>query len=213
MPTITAPKTGCRRPRAASPTPPAPCGRREVTLADDQWKWTTPAGLSVTQPVEKIVQIDFSSGKIVYLSDLNPDSVAWTPFFGAAKPQPSLEKFYAPRNDRNFEAAPLQLGGTQYRKGLALHSRTELVYRLPEGFSRLRALAGIDDAVRPNGKVRLVIRGDDKVLIETSIAGNDPPKSIDLDIAGVRRVTILVDFGDSLNVGDHLLLCNARISK
>ena len=29
---------------------------------------------------------------------------------------------------------------------------------------------------------------------------------IDLDLAGVRRLTILVDFGDSLSTGDHLLL-------
>ena len=77
-----------------------------------------------------------------------------------------MEQFYAPRFDRNFDGGPLQLGGTPYRKGLALHGRTELVYRLPDRFSRFRAVAGIDDAVRPGGKVRLVVRGDDKVLLD-----------------------------------------------
>jgi len=80
-------------------------------------------------------------------------------------------------------------------------------------FNRFHATAGIDDAVRPNGKVRLVIRGDDNVLLETVVAGVDPPKPIDLKISGIRRRVILVYFADATNVGDHLLLCDARISK
>ena len=112
------------------------------------------------------MQIDFSGGKIVYLSDLKPDGVRWTPYFGTRKPLPAVEQFYAPRYDRNFDSGPLQLGGTPVPQGLALHSRTEIVYRLPGRFSRFQAVAGIDDAVRPGGKVRLVIRGDDKVLFD-----------------------------------------------
>ena len=33
-----------------------------------------------------------------------------------------------------------------FAKGFALRSRTELVYRLPDGFNRFTALAGIDPA-------------------------------------------------------------------
>ncbi len=98
-------------------------------------------------------------------------------------------------------------------KGIALHSRTELVYRLPERFSRFLAVAGIADAVRPDGKVRLVVRGDDKVLFEGDVTGSDAPRPIDLDVTGVRRLTILVDFEDGVDRADHLLLCNARVSK
>ena len=86
-----------------------------------------------------------------------------------------MKQFYAPRFDRGFDSQPLQLGGVDYRKGLALHGRTELVYRLPERFSRFRAVAGIDDAVRPGGKVRLVVRGDDKVLLEAAICRQRRP--------------------------------------
>jgi hypothetical protein len=179
----------------------------------DKLQWTTPAGLAMSEPPEKIAQIDFSGGKIVYLSDLKPEDVRWTSYFGAARRLPALEQFYAPRYDRNFDSSPLQLGGVQYRKGLALHSRTRVVYRLPERFSRLRAVAGIDDAVRPGGNVRLTVRGDDKDLLDTVIVGAKPPRPIDLDLTGVRRLTILVDFGDTLSPGDYLLLCDARLSK
>jgi hypothetical protein len=185
---------------------------RAVALAD-ALQWTTLAGIQVSLPQEQVVDLDFSAGKIVYLSDLEPESVRWTPFFAVQKSPPALEQFYAPRQDRGFDSAVLQLGGVQYSKGLALHSRTELTYRLPAGFRWFRAVAGIDDSVRPSGKARLVARGDAKPLLETTLAGNEPPRSLELDVAGVRRLVILADFSDVAGGGDLLLLCNARISK
>jgi hypothetical protein len=174
---------------------------------------TTPGELHVSLPLEDVARIDFAEGKIAYLSDMKPDNLRWTPFFSANKATQLVEKFYEPRRDRSFDLTPLQLGGVSYDKGLAIHTRTELSYRLPNGFRQFRAIAGIDDAMRPNGKVRLIIRGDANILLDTVISGNNEPLPIDLDLSGVRRLTILVDFADTVDVGDHLLLCNARITK
>lgn len=185
---------------------------RTLTLSD-RLRWTTPAGLEAAQLLDTIAQIDFSGGKIVYLSDLKPDAVRWTPYFDAGKSPPAVEQFFAPRYDRGFESAALVLGGVQYHKGLALHSRTELMYRLPDRFGQFRAVAGIDDAVRPGGKVRLLVRGDGKDLFDAAITGSDAPRPIDVDLTGVRRLTILVDYGESLDAGDYLLLGNARLTK
>jgi hypothetical protein len=187
---------------------------RTLALNEKQeLEWTTPCGLKVVRPLAAVAAVDFSGGKVIYLSDLKPDSVQWAPFFGTAQQLPSVAEFYAPRMDQNLSSKPLQLDKTRYPKGVSLHSRTELVYRLPGRFSRFKAIAGIDDEVAPNGHVRLVIRGDDQVLFDGPIAGGDKPKSLDLDIGGVKRLTILVDFGEKLDVGDHLDLCLARISK
>jgi hypothetical protein len=180
---------------------------------EDKLHWTTPLGLTLSRRTEDVAHIDFSQGKIIYLSDLKPESIVWTPFFSLAKNLLSLEQFYAPRQDRNFESSPLQLDRVEYNKGLAIHSRTELIYRLPASFSHLKAIAGIDDSVRPHGNVRLVIRGDNNVLFDTPIAGTDDPNPIDLDITGIRRLSILVDFGDQAGYGDNLDLCNLRITK
>jgi hypothetical protein len=212
---------------------------------DTELTWTTPGGLKRTQPLSTVRQIDFSRGKIVFLSDLSPESVSFTPYFAAGKAQPLLAKFFALREDKNLESGPLRLDSKQYRKGLALHSRTKVVYRLPAlpnggrraaedgssnpqspianpprpiphplgGFRRFQATVGIDDAVRPRGNVRLVIYGDDRVLLECTVTGADPPRPVDLDLAGVRRLAILVDFGGEMDVADHLDLCDARILK
>jgi hypothetical protein len=187
---------------------------RSLELSD-ALQLTTSTGLVVKRPLEMLTHLDFSRGKIVYLSDMKPDSTRFTSFFSTDKELPILAEFFAPRQDKNLEGKPLQLDGKQYSKGLALHSRTEIVYRLPGKFSRLKATAGIDDAVRPNGNVRLVIRGDDKILLEETVAGASPAKllDVDLDLTGVRRLGILVDFGDDMDVADHLDLCNARIIK
>lgn len=184
----------------------------ELSMAEGL-QWTTCGGLTIARGPDAVTQIDFSGGKVVFLSDLKPESVAFTPYFGTAENVPVLAGFRAPRRDKNLQHGPLQLDKKKYNKGLALHSRTEVVYRLPDRFRRFKALAGIDDAVRPQGNVRLVISGDDRVLLETSVVGTDPAKPIDLDLSGVRRLRILVDFGENLDVADHLDLCEARVSK
>jgi hypothetical protein len=179
----------------------------------EKLEWTTPTSLHVKQPIDNIVQIDFSGGKIVYLSDLKPESIRWTPYFDVGKPPAAVEQFYAPRYDRGFESAPLQLGGVPYRKGLALHCRTEIVYRLPDRFRHFRAMAGIADTARPGGNVRLNIQADGRPLFDASITGDAAPQSLNLDLTDVRRLTITVDFGEHFTIGDYLLLCNARLTK
>lgn len=186
---------------------------RTIRLAAGQLEWTTPLGLSMTRPLPEILRIDFSQGKIVYLSELEPESRQWTPYFGVNKDLAVLSQFFAPKTDRGLDCGPMELDGKTYTKGLALHSRTELVYRLPDKFRRLRATVGIDDRVRPRGNARLVISGDDRVLLETTLTGTEPPKPVDLDLTGVRRVSILVDYGDELNVSDHVNLCDVRVLK
>ena len=184
-----------------------------IRLEDDVLKWTTPLGLEAAVPLEMVVRIDYSRGKVVYLSELEPETVDWTAYFGPTDNVESLAKFLWPRKDRSLDSGPLQLDGRPYERGLAIHSRTRLTYRLAGGFRRFKATAGIDDSVRPAGHVRLVIHGDGRMLFEADVAGTDAPKLLDLDVSGVRRLVILVDFGENLDTADHLDLCEARVVK
>jgi len=185
---------------------------RSVRL-DQKLRFVTAAGVEIVADVADVAKIDFASDRVLYLSDVRPESSAWTPFFRLDRDLPLLSQYYAVRQDRSAEALSLRLGGEEYRKGLALHSRTMVVYRLPDRFHRFKAVAGIDDRVHPRGSVHLVIRGDDRLLFEADIVGTDSPRQLDLDLRGVRRLSILVDFARELNVGDQLLLCDARVIK
>src|SRR5262249_4436010 len=111
------------------------------------------------------------------------------------------------------DPSPASGHAESFAKGVALRSRTEITYRLPRGFSRFMAVAGIEPATRSSGDVLLTILGDDRTLLEHAITGHDAPLPIEVDVAGVKQLKIIVDYGKNLDTGDWLNLCNARIVK
>jgi len=184
-----------------------------LQLDGDQLRIRTAAGVEITQPLAAISRIDFSQGNLQYLSDLKPESISWAPYFGEANVSSAAQAFFQPRLDRSPDDGPLRLAGKVYNKGIAAHSRAEMTYRLPDKFRSFQALAGIDDRLRPAGNVRLTIFGDDRSLFDDTISGKDAPRPLEVDISGVNRLKLVVDFGDDLDLGDWLDLCEARILK
>lgn len=186
---------------------------KALRLRGESCEVDTVAGLTATLPLASLRKLDFSVGNTSYLSDLEPDSVEWIPFFESAIAGENLARRNQPRRDRGFDGGRLQLGGQSFDKGIALRSRSTMVFRIPKGFNRLVATVGIDDRVRENGHVQLVIQSDSKVIFSEPITGRDRPRELDLDLTGAKRVTVLVDFGQELDVADFLNLCNARFTK
>jgi hypothetical protein len=182
----------------------------KISLAGDRAQVTTPAGVEIAWPMAAVARIGL--GRVQFLSDLVPESVVRVPFVGAERTLTQAARlFYSPRFNRPPQSPELSLLGKSYAKGLAIQSRTVLVFRLPGKFRSFRALAGIDDAVRPDGNVKLQIFGDERPLFEAQITGRDRQAvPLNLDLTGVNRLKIVVDFnGDE--VSDHLDLCEARI--
>ena len=161
-------------------------------------------GAQLVVPAELVLSLDFSSGKVRYLSQLEPREVKYTPFF---------DQVWTYCRDRPRDGGALRLGNKEYARGLWIHSRTLLKYRLNGDYRRFQAVMGIDQAVAPLGNVHVVISGDDKTLLESDVRGSDPPQNLDLDVAGVRELEILVDFGGDLDIADHLDLADAKVIK
>jgi hypothetical protein len=181
--------------------------------AKDSLTIKTPLGLTITLPLSTISRADLTAGKLVYLSDLEPTASKWTPYIGGGNEMPLLELMFRPRSDRAIDGGPLRLGGKDYRKGLSIHSRTEMTYNLKGKYRRFKALAGIDDRTRDRGHVEVVIKADDKVLFSGTFSGKDEPRQLDLDVTNARRLEILVDYGKDLDISDHMNLIDARILK
>ncbi len=184
-----------------------------LSLVGDELRLRTPGGVEIAAPLSSFTRFDFSQGNVQYLADLKPESSVWTPYFGDSPGSTSVREFYRPRVDQALDGGALRLGGKEYKKGMAVHSRTELSYRLPEEYRTFQAVVGIDDRARPGGDVQLTIHGDDRTLFEGRISGRDAPRPLDLDVAGVNRLRITVDYGEGLDLADHLDLCEARILK
>jgi hypothetical protein len=195
----------------------------DIALRDGLIDVTTPAGVELTVPLDQVARADFSTGKIAFLSDLKPMDVRWTPGLGVPAGE-AISARSMPRSDSSFSGSPLSLlwkddvsrarrDVRTYAKGLAVRSRTELTYRLPDGMTKFVAAAGIDPDSGGQGNVWLVIRGDEEVLWEGAVDGRQPPVEIDVELGTARRLQLTVDYGENLDYGDRLHLVEARVTK
>jgi hypothetical protein len=184
-----------------------------LVLSDEQLTITCAAGPEVTIPLDQLTKLDFSAANQVYLSDLEPESMDWIPYLSTGQVSERLTRLYQPRRDRTLKGKQLVLANQSFTKGLAIHSRTELTYRLTDNFQNFQALVGIDPAMGENGNVELVVSGNGKELLRKTLTGKGEAVELKIDLQGINRLTILVDFGEQLDIGDHLLLCNARLTK
>ncbi len=177
-----------------------------LTGSDGGLKARLVSKVEVPLPLEQIKSIDLSQGKLKYLSQMEPREVKYTPYFDTT---------WEYRRDTNMDGGPLRLGNKIYPRGLCVHSKTQLKYRLGGEYRRLQAVIGIDHLVASNGYAdcRLVIQGDGKTLFETDVKGKDAPQPIDLDVAGIVSLDVLVDFGGNLDISDHLDLADAKLVK
>jgi len=173
----------------------------------------TCTGESLTFKLSELSRLDFASHNILFLSDITPETVEWTPFLSGNLIRKRLSKVYEPRMDISVDVTPLMLGTESYSKGMSIHSRTVMSLRLPDTYSKLQMDIGIDPTMNGRGHVELTILGDNKQLFQDSVAGSDKPRTLDINIAGVRRITIKVDYGENLAIGDQLNLGNARVLK
>lgn len=195
-----------------------------LQLDDNKVLVRTTGGLDLSLPLSTVREIIFASSTAIPLSSLSPERVERTPSLEIAALSRDLsdlgvDDLFAPRVDESFiGSGQLRLMGkggvlTEHRQGIALHSRTELTYRLAGEYRRLTALAGLDPASRLSGLVELVIHGDDQELYRKELQAEQSAVELDLDLSGVNRLRILVDYGDNSGVADRVNICDARLLK
>jgi hypothetical protein len=155
-------------------------------------------------PKQTLQKFDLTLGKLAYLSDLEPTRVEETPI---------LADLYHYRRDKNLEGGPLSVGRKIYAKGLALHSKAILEYDVA-GYSNFRCVLGLDDAMAGSAHAVVKIEGDGKELLATTVSSRDnKPQDVSLPIKGVQKLRLIVDYGEDLDLGDHVDFADARIIK
>ncbi|QDU13366.1 NPCBM/NEW2 domain protein [Gimesia maris] len=175
-----------------------------INFTGSEFTATLQGGTQARFAPQSIANLDFSQGKVRYLSDLEPGNIEYTPFF---------DTVWKYRKDRHRDGGPLRVGGKEYARGLYIHSKTLLQYRIKGDYRNFRAIMGIDDSVPGIGFVYVEIKGDGRTLYSGNVRSSDSPVELNLDVRGVRDFEVLVDFGDNLEICDHLDLCEARFIK
>ena len=169
------------------------------------------AGADIELPLDAVQELDFSLGKIRYLSQMEPREIKYTPYFDDEASRYVMKL----RRDRNQENGPLTVGRKTYPHGLWIHSKTYVKYYLGGEYRKFQAVMGIEGLVAGRGcaDMQVTISGDGKPLLEAHVRDGQPPRDLDLDVSDVEFLEILVDYGDNMDICDHLALGNARLIK
>ena len=189
---------------------------RQIEWNGTKWQVRLVTGLELGVAPESLKVIDYSISKFTYLSDLEPRGMKHTPYFGEF----SDFHVFAYRRDKDFEGNRISLGHKTYAKGLAIHSKTAMKYRLGGDYRRFQAAMGIGDEIN-RGNVNVIIKADEKIVFNGSVkvgenstqsARRPSPQFLDIDVTGVVELEIVVDYGsDEIDIGDRLYLANARL--
>jgi hypothetical protein len=168
---------------------------------------TTAFGAAVAVPLTRVAALDLYRGRAVYLSDLKPAKYEYLPYLDGAWP------FAA---DANVAGHDLVVGGSAYSKGVGLHSHSRLTYRLAGGYRRFQALVGLDDRDGRRGSARVRVLADGRPLdlgASGELTARGGPRAVDVSVAGVRELTLEVDFGKGGDVQGVVDWADARLVK
>ncbi len=161
--------------------------------------WGFTAELNLTQ----VVRMSVESDRVVYLTDLKPVDTTVTGL---------LHRPWPPRFDKSVAGGPILIDGRKFDRGLGVHSRTQLLYDINKTFETFVATIGLDDFVRPRGSVVFRVLGDSETLYDSGvISGKDDPVVVRVDVANVKRLGLVVDYGEELDLADHADWGDARL--
>jgi hypothetical protein len=150
-----------------------------------------------------IHRMSILSGRVQLLQDLPPVEVVETPF---------LDHMLHWQVGRSLTGGGLRIGETSYQKGLCLHSRTRLTWELNGEYERLQCDLGLQHPDGADGNAAVRITADDaELLVADELTAADDVRSLDLDLTGRNRLTLEVDFGRNMHIGDHVVFGNARL--
>jgi hypothetical protein len=172
---------------------------------------TTPTGAKLEFQNEQIARLDYTQGRLEYLSDLTPSKMVARSNLDEDG-QPDQWHVY---KDSNLDKRALSLGGTTYPKGLALKPYAELVYDLKGDYREFEAVVGIDDGVSAAGASILVVEADGKELATVTVSPLDKVrhKPVKLNVKDVQKLRIVVRSDDEFDTARHLDLADAKVRK
>jgi alpha-glucosidase len=100
--------------------------------------------------------------------------------------------------------ATLTIGGKTYAKGIGSHAASSLTTWLGSACTRFVAEVGVDDDVTTDeGSVTFVVTGDGRTLASTPVIRRGAATLLDLDVTGIKRLTLATTDGGNGKNSDH----------
>ena len=174
-----------------------------LLLETDRVQLTIAGKQTIQAPSEKLVWLQPLGDRITYLSEMKPTEYRHVPFLSLKWPY---------HTDRSVTGNWLRCGGQPYLKGLGVHSTATLSYTLPESYRRFAAELGVDEETAAGGSVQFRVLVDGREKFQSPIVrGGQPPVPVAVDIAGAKRLELVVDYADRGDEQDHADWLDARL--
>jgi hypothetical protein len=154
---------------------------------------------------QRTVRVFVSPPGIDYVSDL--------PFAAERNGWGPVERDLSNGENSAGDGGPMRIRGTAYDKGLGTHALSEVSVDIGGStYDRFTAYVGVDDEVSGAASVVFEVVGDGRVLARTGVlTPADAAQAIDVDVSGVRRLTLrATDGGDGINF-DHADWADAQL--
>lgn len=188
---------------------------------------TTPAGAELEFTFAQTSQIDYTKGRLDYVSALTPNKTTITLNPIDQKDDLKSDHKWYVYKDSNLQMTPIKLGGTSYRHGLTLLPDVELEYPLNGDYRQFDAIVGIDDETKAEGEVTLEIWGDNRKLETKAINYRTtkgekgepikparPHEKISVSVKDVQTLRIVLKAKDELSgLSISVSLGDARVSR
>ncbi len=172
---------------------------------------TTLAGRSDEGPTfwSEVNWLQSAGGDVAWLSDQKTIGYKHIPFLTIDWPF---------ENDKNVTGGRLRAAGSLFPKGLGMHTTSRLAYDVA-GYRKFEAELALDETAGRRGSAIFKVllqdgQGAWKSAYESPIVrGGDDPVPISIDLQGVARLALIVEFADRGDELDHANWLQARLIK
>lgn len=117
--------------------------------------------------------------------------------------------------DKSVSGGELTVQGETFAKGIGAHANSEIVYRLEPTDAVFMTKVGVDDASKEQSPASVVFQvlADGEVVYDSGVmTASMPAAAVELDVLGVRELTLrATDAGDGNN-SDHADWGDARLA-
>jgi hypothetical protein len=175
-----------------------------LELENNQAELQLPGGNSAAFNWSNVHHLTVRSSRVAYLSDLKPVHEEQRPIVTAELPA---------QRDRNVTGGPLVLSSQSFEKGLGVHAYSAMTFDAAGKWDVLAATIGLDAATGLRGDCIFKVLADGETLFAERVRGPDDPRDMRLPITGRRQITLVVEPGQGLDLGDHANWCDARLIK
>lgn len=136
-----------------------------------------------------------------FASDAAPEGAVWADTLDVSQ---TAQDWGRPQSGKSVGERPLMLKGQTYLRGIGTHASSTFTIDLKGSALRFAAIVGVDDEVGANGSVVFEVWVDGKRTVRTgTLRGGGEPQAVSVNIAGAKRLSLVVTDADDGIGYDH----------